>query len=121
EGSEQLVQQWRTLPDSVLWLDIQDEITPQIRELLRSFDCNELAITDCARTRHPPKVENFDSNSFILYRGISQLDDAQTLVPQQLGIWVGSNYLITVHRGHAVSVEHLQAQVAADKLLKAPS
>lgn len=121
EGNDQLVQQWREMPDSIVWLDIQGEVNPDIRALLRSFDCNELAITDCARTRHPPKVENFDSNSFILFRGITELDDALTLVPQQLGIWVGRNYLITVHRGHSVSVEYLLERAVADNLLQSPS
>lgn len=121
QGSNDLVQQWQQQPDSCIWLDIQDEVTPSVRALLQSFACEDLAIKDAARTRHPPKVENFDANSFILFRGISQLDDALTLVPQQLGIWVGSNYLITLHRGHSVSVEHLFGRVEADQLLQSPS
>lgn len=120
EGNDQLVSQWRQTADSFLWLDIQDEITPEICALLRSFDCNELSITDCSRTRHPPKVENFESNCFILFRGIAQFDDALLLVPHQLGIWVGGNYLITVHRGHAVSVEHF-FEAAGDGLLQTPN
>jgi len=121
EGDEQLVTQWRQSPDSYLWLDIQDEITPVHRTLLQSLGCADLAITDCSRVRHPPKVENFDSNCFILFRGINQLDDALTLVPQQLGIWVGRNYLITAHRGHSVSVEHMFERALEEKLLRSPS
>jgi len=121
EGDEQLVTQWRQSPDSYLWLDIQDEITPAHRTLLQSLGCADLAITDCSRVRHPPKVENFDSNCFILFRGINQLDDALTLVPQQLGIWVGRNYLITAHRGHSVSVEHMFERALEEKLLRSPS
>jgi magnesium transporter len=121
EGSEELVKQWTDQPDSVIWLDIQSEVTPEVRTLLGSFGCNELAITDCSRTRHPPKVENFDTNCFILFRGISQLDDALTLVPQQLGMWVGRNYLITVHRGHSVSVEYFLKDAVARNLPQSPS
>jgi magnesium transporter len=121
EGNDEMVQQWTDQPESIIWLDIQDEVTPEVRTLLASFGCNELAITDCSRLRHPPKVENFESNCFILFRGISQLDDALTLVPQQLGIWVGRNYLITVHRGHSVSVEHFLEEAVARNLLQSPS
>ncbi len=121
EGNEQLLQQWREQPDSILWLDIQDEVTPDIRTLLLSFDCNELAIKDAARVRHPPKVENFTSNSFILFRGISELDDALTHVPQQLAIWVGHNYLITLHRGHSMSVEYMLQRAVAENLLQSPA
>jgi magnesium transporter len=120
-GNEELVQQWRQQPDGILWLDIQDEVTPEVRALLQSFGCDELAIKDCSRARHPPKVENFDSNAFLVFRGISQIDEALDLVPQQLGVWVGSNFLITVHSGHAVSVEHFLERVVPENLLQSPS
>jgi magnesium transporter len=121
EGDERLIDRWRELPEAHLWLDIQDEITPQNRQILSSLGCNELAIKDCARTRHPPKVEDFQSNCFILFRGISALDDSLTLVPQQLGIWVGSNYLITVHRGNSVSIDHFLEIAAEENLVKSPN
>ncbi|MEZ5573195.1 MAG: magnesium transporter CorA family protein [Halioglobus sp.] len=121
EGDERLVSQWRESPDSHLWLDIQDQVTPEVRTLLQSLGCNDLAITDCSRTRHPPKVENFDSNCFILFRGINQLDDTLTLVPQQLGMWVGGNFLITVHRGHSVSIEHMLEIAVTDDRLRSPN
>lgn len=120
-GNEQLAQQWRESPGGFLWLDIQDEITPAIRALLQGFGCNDLAITDCSRARHPPKVENFEANCFILFRGITQLDGALNLVPQQLGLWVGENYLITVHQGISVSIDQSFGSAAADNLLRSPS
>jgi magnesium transporter len=120
-GNEQLVQQWRESPGGFLWLDIQSEVTPEIRALLQTFACNDLAITDCSRARHPPKVENFEANCFILFRGITQLDTALNLVPQQLGLWVGQNYLITVHQGISVSIDQLFSSAAAEDLLRSPS
>lgn len=121
QGKEELVRCWRESANNFLWLDIQDEMSPEIRVLLRSFDCNDLAIADCSRERHPPKVENFEANCFILFRGISQLDDALTLVPQQIGVWVGRNYLITVHRGESVSIENLFESATQDNLLSSPN
>ncbi|MCB1703428.1 MAG: magnesium transporter CorA family protein [Halioglobus sp.] len=120
-GSEELLQQWREDPGSKLWLDIQSEMTPQVRSLLQGFDCNELALLDAGRVRHPPKVENFDTNCFILFRGISELDEALTHVPQQLAIWVGRDYMITLHRGPSVSIENLQERVSEQNLLQSPA
>jgi magnesium transporter len=120
EGGEQLVQQWQDAPGAFLWLDIRSEITPDVHTLLRRFNCNELAITDCSRTRHPPKVETFEENCFLLFRGITELDEALNLVPQQLGIWVGRNYLITVHRGSSVSIDHHFKTASGDNLLQTP-
>jgi magnesium transporter len=121
QGNDQLVRQWREAPDSFLWLDIQSEVTPEVRALLQNFGCNDLAITDCSRTRHPPKVESFQDNCFILFRGITQLDDALNLVPQQLGMWVGQNYLITVHQGHSVSIDQLFGSAREEDVLQSPN
>jgi magnesium transporter len=121
EGDEHLLSQWRNSPDDCLWLDIQDEITPAIRTLLLSLGCDQLVITDCSRVRHPPKLENFEDNCFILFRGINQLDDALTLVPQQLGMWIGRNYLITVHRVHSVSIEEMYGRAKSEDLLRTPN
>ncbi len=66
-------------------------------------------------------MENFEANCFILFRGITQLDDALTLVPQQLGIWVGKNYLITVHQGISVSIDELFDNASRENLLRSPN
>jgi magnesium transporter len=121
EGGDELVERWRESREGFLWLDIRSEVTADTRALLRSFGCDDLAIADCSRTRHPPKVENFRANTFILFRGISELDEALNLVPQQLGIWVGPNYLITVHKGYSVSIDQLSQLLAGDRQLHSPA
>jgi magnesium transporter len=120
-GNAQLVEQWRETAGGFLWLDIQSEISSDVRALLHGFGCNDLAITDCSRTRHPPKVESFEKNCFILFRGIAQLDDGLNLVPQQLGIWVGKDYLITVHLGVSVSIDQLFGSAFDENLLRTPN
>jgi len=105
-GDEQIVSTWQAAEGGFLWLDVEGEITPAVTELLLSLGCNELAIKDSARQRHPPKIESFADNTFVLFRGIASIDDSLTLAPQQVGLWVSDNYLISVHRGLSVSVNH---------------
>lgn len=121
EGGDELVERWRESSEGFLWLDIRSEVNADTRALLRSFGCDDLAIADCSRTRHPPKVENFRASTFVLFRGISELDEALNLVPQQLGIWVGPNYLITVHKGYSVSIDQLSQLLAEDRQLHSPA
>lgn len=121
EGDEQLVSQWRGSPGSRLWLDIQGELTDDIRQLLQDMGCDDLAIADCFRTRHPPKIEHFSQNTFLLLRGISSIDDNLVLEPQQIGLWIGENYLITVHRGSSVSVSHFWESDPETHLLAEPN
>jgi magnesium transporter len=121
-GGAELIDQWRsTGGEGFLWLDIESEITPAVRDLLRSMGCNELAINDCSRLRHPPKLEAFEDNTFILFRGIASIDDSLNLVPQQVGLWIGSNYLISVHRGLSVSVNHFWEEDPVQPSLASPA
>ncbi|MFT5711276.1 MAG: magnesium transporter [Halioglobus sp.] len=120
EGGEELIAQWQTMPEARLWLDIDGVITEEIFSLLESMDCDPLSIKDSSRVRHPPKIEHFEHNTFLLFRGISQLGKNLELVPQQIGLWVAARLLISVHRGHSVSVEHLWEQSSHKPLLAEP-
>ena len=109
-GGEELLAQWHAIPDSRIWLDIEGAPSEGTRKLLESMHCEELAISDCFRTRHPPKVEHFEHSTFILFRGISRIEANLELLPQQIGMWAGKRHLITVHRGESVSIGHLWAR-----------
>ena len=120
-GGRQLVETWRTLADGRLWLDIEGEIADEERQLLLELGCDQLAIDDASRKRHPPKVEPFLTSTFILFRGIDSIDDNLELQPQQLALWVGENILITCHRGHSVSITRFWEKEAAQGLLVEPN
>ena len=42
------------------------------------------------------------------------------LVPQQLGIWIGAREMITVHRGHSVSIDAIWERTAKQGKLAEP-
>lgn len=111
EGGEELLAQWDAEPDSRLWLDIESGVDDQVRALLRRFNCDPLAISDASRERHPPKIEEFDDTTFLLFRGISALDERLELSPQQLALFVGDRFLITLHGGNSVSISQLWSDV----------
>ncbi|MFO7550655.1 MAG: magnesium transporter CorA family protein [Haliea sp.] len=120
-GDAGLIDQWREQGDSILWLDIEGELTTTVQDLLLSLKCDRLAIADCSRLRHPPKVEEFDHDTFILFRGMSGMDEELNLQPMPVGMWVSERLLITAHPGHAVSVRHFWDSEQEQKLLVTPS
>lgn len=117
EGGEELISRWRSDPDARLWLDIESHVDDHIRQLLQDFGCDPLAISDASRERHPPKIEEFDDTTFILFRGISALDDRLELQPQQLALFVGDRFLLTLHSGNSVSISKLWAGVTEQPAL----
>jgi magnesium transporter len=113
EGDERLLELWHAGGDNRLWLDIEGEVSPAMHAELLRLGCHEVAITDIERARQPPKLHQFEHNTFVLFRGIIQLDEDLVLQPQQIGFFVAERHLVTVHRGVSLSVnrawEELQA------------
>ncbi|MFM9269595.1 magnesium transporter CorA family protein [Halomonas elongata] len=106
-GGEELIAHWRESADSRIWIDLQGEGMAREREMLEAFGCHPMAIDDAHRDRHPPKIEEFDDHTLILYRGISSFDDELDYVPQQMAFLLGERFLISLHPGQAMSVDRL--------------
>ena len=104
DGDEALLQQWQNNPEGRLWLDIEGTLSSDMKTTLLALGCHEIAINDIQQARQPPKVHAFANNTFILFRGIITLDESLVLTPQQIGFFVGENYLVTIHRDESLSI-----------------
>lgn len=114
---EQLLEQ--PLTRSPYWIDIFSDDDQLISRALHQLDCHELAITDALRRRHPPKIEYFDDQLFILYKGIHESLGQLQFDHQQIAFFISDHRLITVHRGEVQGINRvLQGSLA--KLLKVP-
>ena len=120
DAGQQLVEQWKGDKTSCLWLDIEGELQNSDVELLLSIGCHELAIKDVQRKRHPPKIEQFEHNTFVLFRGLTHISDDMNLDPQQIGFFVGDNVLVTVHRGPSLSINQYWFDRGVAQLLETP-
>jgi len=120
-GDQLLVAQWEKDKTNYLWLDIEGELQDSEVELLLSIGCHELAVKDAQRKRHPPKVEEFANDTFILFRGLTHISADMSLDPQQIGFFVGTNLLVTVHRGASLSINQYWSNQNIADLLAKPS
>ncbi len=107
EGREELMAVWQSTPGSHIWVDMQGETQESERTILEAFEFHPMAIQDAHKERHPPKIEEFDNHTLIIYRGISSFDAELNYVPQQVCFFVGERFLVTLHPGQALSIERL--------------
>ncbi|MFO7648666.1 MULTISPECIES: magnesium transporter CorA family protein [Halomonas] len=119
-GGEELIARWRETEDGRLWIDLQGEPMAREREMLEAFDCHPMAIDDAHRERHPPKIEEFEGHTLILYRGIASFDAELNYAPQQVAQFLGERFLITLHPGQAQSIDRLLANEGSDLLRLSP-
>lgn len=87
------------------WIDISGEPLRKERALLEKLNCHPLAIADALRERHPPKVEIFEDNVFMLYRGIINTEEDLVFNHLQVAIFTSENLLITRHNNLSFAIE----------------
>jgi magnesium transporter len=84
--------------DTVLWLDLIDPDEEDYRTLQEKFHFHPLAIEDTTRRHQRPKVESYTEYYFVVFYRIEVAENTRRLVGKPLYLFIGANYLVTIHR-----------------------
>lgn len=91
--------------DNLLWLDIDTELTTDLSLLDREFGFHELALEDALRRHQRPKIELYDTFTFIVFYAINTQSAPGQPDLSQIAFFAGRNFLVTVHEGHVPEIE----------------
>jgi magnesium transporter len=90
------ISQLCAIPPNIIWVDVADPTSADFEELAKEFGFHPLSIEDCRNEHQRPKVEEFQGYYFIvLYE--AELVLGRHLELRELNIFLGKNYLVTVH------------------------
>ena len=84
-------------PDLVLWVDVSQPTEDDLARLRRDFGFHPLALDDCRNRHQRPKVDEYPGYYFIVLYECSLKDGRIELA--ELAIFLGKNYVVTVHHG----------------------
>ncbi|MDO8736794.1 MAG: magnesium/cobalt transporter CorA [Thermoleophilia bacterium] len=98
--------------EELVWLDIAGPLTPEDRELLGKppFNFHELALEDASKQDgQRSKVEPYDDHFFLVMHEVSASVSTGSLALEweEIDIFVGGNFLVSVHRGDSRAVERV--------------
>lgn len=93
-GSEHL-QSRLDLQSGVTWIDIRISDESDMRFLHDAFDFHPLTIEDLYHQQQRPKAEEFLDYLFVILNPVHYNNDELSF--RELGVFVGSNYLLTAH------------------------
>lgn len=86
------------------WLDLCNPTRERLEEIAEEYKLHSTSVQDCLEPEHLPKYEEFPSHRFVILRAVdvealtdSDADTVQELT-RKLAIFIGSGFLITVHR-----------------------
>ncbi|MGB8509824.1 MAG: magnesium/cobalt transporter CorA [Pyrinomonadaceae bacterium] len=82
---------------NVVWADVSDPTSEDFVELAKEFNFHPLSIEDCQNEHQRPKVEEFPGYYFIVLYEAELVGPHDDLELRELNIFLGANYLVTVH------------------------
>lgn len=90
-----------------VWVDLQSPTEEEARVLFEPFGFHELAIEDALREIQTPKVESYDDHLYLILHGIDFEAARHTFATHEVDIFLGEQFLVTVHDEFSRSVARL--------------
>jgi magnesium transporter len=87
----------REIEDNVVWADVSDPTSRDFEELAEEFGFHRLSIEDCRNEHQRPKVEEYTGYYFMVLYESELAGPNDRLELRELNIFLGKNYLVTVH------------------------
>lgn len=82
--------------NNIIWVDVSDPTSKDFDDLAREFGFHHLSIEDCRKEHQRPKVEEYQGYYFIVVYE-AELRGGERLELREVNIFLGKNYLVTVH------------------------
>jgi len=83
--------------DGTTWIDIVNPTKEEIDVLGRQYPFHPLNLEDCLSKRQQTRVEEHENYLFITLNFPTYVNQEKFLVSRQVSIFLGKNYLVTVH------------------------
>ena len=81
------------------WIDLQNPDREDVEKLAPSYNFNELNIEDCMTKFELPKLDSYDEHFFVILQFPPLAQKIGISKNSQLSIFVGKDFLVTVHQG----------------------
>jgi magnesium transporter len=117
------IDQFIAAGNNLLWLDIDTAVTRDLSLLKREFGFHELALEDALRHQQRSKIDTYNGYSFLIFYMVAirrhQADAGETTADagavssrnllrlHQISMFVGSNYLVTLHHGPLPAIDEI--------------
>ena len=81
------------------WIDLQNPDREDVEKLAPDYNFNELNIEDCMTKFELPKLDSYDDHFFVILQFPPLAQKIGISKNSQLSIFIGKNFLVTVHQG----------------------
>ncbi len=103
------------------WIGLIEPSAEEMARLAERYGLHPLAVDDALTPRHPPKVEAYGNQMFVIARTAAQ-DKLDAISYGQTAIFLGKHFIITVRQGSPRAHTDLRAELEAqpERLAEGP-
>lgn len=91
-------------PESLIWIDLENPTLHDFQLIAKEFAFHPLAIEDSRKQHQRPKLDQYDTFLFIVFYAVHPTGRAGAFLTQEISLFVGPNYLVTVHTGRCPEI-----------------
>lgn len=99
------------------WIDVGDPDRVLMKELGSRFTFHELNLEDCLSKIQIPKIDRYDDHVFVILH-FPVIERERIPKSSQLAVFIGNNYLVTVHHGELRPVAEIFQQCSQSEKSK---
>jgi len=101
--------------DGVRWVNVEKPTQNEMQFLASKYRFHPLALEDCVSRIQIPKIDRYGDYIFLILHFPALKDGGQIVVPSQLSIFLGKDYLVTVHQGDIKPLSDLFSSCKRDE------
>lgn len=101
--------------DELTWINIESPGKEETDYLAQNYPFHPLDLDDCLSRIQRPKIDRYDEYLFLVFHFPVFSSQARVTTPSQVSVFIGQNYLITLHKGDLKPLAKLFNQCQTDE------
>jgi len=85
--------------EGLTWVNIEKPTSREIEYLAQNYPFHPLDLDDCLSRRQRPKIDEYKDYLFFVFHFPVFNREARVTTPGQVSVFIGENYLVTLHSG----------------------
>jgi len=100
------------------WVNIEQPTKQETEYLAQNYPFHPLDLDDCLSRIQRPKIDTYEDYLFLVFHFPVFSVEARVTTPSQVSVFIGQNYLITLHTGDLKPLVKLFNQCQTDEEIK---
>jgi len=100
---------------NLTWINIEGPTEQEAEYLSQNYHFHPLDLDDCLSRIQRPKIDEYKDYLFLVFHFPVFNKEARVTTPSQLSVFIGKNYLITLHKGELKPLVKLFKECQVDE------